>query len=457
MATLRSVYHVRQFEVSKLLNIPETTPIDIFLSHDWPRGIEKYGDWKKLLSKKPYFLNDIQNNCLGSLPNEYLMNKLQPTYWFSAHLHVKFEAMKIHHVSENASEDLKNEIKRIVKNPDEIDLEDDTEDKPDGDAIDLQRNLNNEKGLSHKVTRFLALDKCLPGRHFLEILDIPAPVDDTNETLKLSYDIDWLAICRVFHPYFSVEYDQIPIPEDEAYLARLTMTREIEKEKAWVQEHIVHSYGLEIPLHFEHTAPVEESVSSIHNPPPVYNNPQTQAFCKIIKSSKNNSFSFSKVSSRVILSSMPCNPSKRSLLRFRLAIFCSARVREPFENHESENDHIHPDEVHKFPSTCPSCTKSCDTNMKLINIPYFKEVIIMCTVCDHCGYKTNEVKTGGEIPEKGKKITLKVENIDDLFRDLLKSETCSITIPELNLNLYPGTLGGRFTTLEGLSLLLKKN
>ncbi|CCJ31060.1 unnamed protein product [Pneumocystis jirovecii] len=66
------------------------------------------------------------------------------------------------------------------------------------------------------------------------------------------------------------------------------------------------------------------------------------------------------------------------------------------------------------------------------------------------GYKSNEVKTGGEIPEKGKKIILKVENIDDLSRDLLKSETCSIKIPELNLDLNPGTLGGKFTTLEGL-------
>lgn len=116
----------------------------------------------------------------------------------------------------------------------------------------------------------------------------------------------------------------------------------------------------------------------------------------------------------------------------------------------NKEDDIHPDEVHKFPATCPSCAKPCDTNMKLVDIPYFKEVIIMSTVCDHCGYKSNEVKTGGEIPQKGKKITLKVENIDDLSRDILKSETCAITIPEINLDLHPGTLGGRFTTLEGL-------
>ncbi|KAG4301002.1 hypothetical protein PCANB_002649 [Pneumocystis canis] len=261
MTTLRSVYHVRKFEVSKLLNIPETTHIDIFLSHDWPRGIEKYGDWKKLLSKKPYFFNDIQNNCLGSLPNEKLMNKLQPTYWFAAHLHVKFEAIKRHDMSENVLEDQKNKINKIVKNPDEIDLDDNSVNESECNSTDIQSDLNDKKETSYKATRFLALDKCLPGRHFLEILDIPTAFDSTNEKLKLLYDADWLAICRVFHPYFSVEYDQIPIPEDKAYLER-----EIEKEKAWVQEHIVHSCGLEIPLHFEHTAPVEESTSSMHCP-----------------------------------------------------------------------------------------------------------------------------------------------------------------------------------------------
>lgn len=221
-ATLRSVYHVREFEVFKLLNTPLTTPIDIFLSHDWPRGIERYGDWKTLLSKKPYFFNDIQNNSLGSMPNEHLMNYLQPAYWFAAHLHVKFEAMKIHNESKDISEDCKNNlIETSAKNPDEIDLDDDDDDMKEiiTDSVDTTNNLNSEKEkVSSKVTRFLALDKCLPRRHFMKILDIPAPFDNSNEKLKLSYDVDWLALCRVFHPYFSLEYHQTPFPRDSTYL-----------------------------------------------------------------------------------------------------------------------------------------------------------------------------------------------------------------------------------------------
>ncbi|KAK6465529.1 nucleolar zinc-finger protein [Scheffersomyces coipomensis] len=107
-------------------------------------------------------------------------------------------------------------------------------------------------------------------------------------------------------------------------------------------------------------------------------------------------------------------------------------------------------EVQTFSATCSSCFKPCETHMKTVNIPHFKDVIIMSTVCDFCGYKSNEVKTGGAIPPMGKKISLKVTDPEDLARDILKSETCGLNIPELNLDLTPGTLGGRFTTIEGL-------
>ena len=45
---------------------------------------------------------------------------------------------------------------------------------------------------------------------------------------------------------------------------------------------------------------------------------------------------------------------------------------------------------------------------------------------------------------------LKVEEPKDLTRDILKSETCAFSCPELKLEINPGTLGGRFTTVEGL-------
>lgn len=47
-------------------------------------------------------------------------------------------------------------------------------------------------------------------------------------------------------------------------------------------------------------------------------------------------------------------------------------------------------------------------------------------------------------------ITLRVEKEEDLKRDLFKSETCYVSIPELELELDYGTLDGVYTTVEGL-------
>ncbi|KAK9778050.1 hypothetical protein AB5N19_02567 [Seiridium cardinale] len=114
------------------------------------------------------------------------------------------------------------------------------------------------------------------------------------------------------------------------------------------------------------------------------------------------------------------------------------------------DEDIIPDQVYAFPATCPGCMRPCTTNMKMVDIPHFKAVVLMSTTCDDCGYRSNDVKTGGEIPELGKKISLKVESDIDLARDILKSESCALECPELSLQVNPGTLGGRFTTVEGL-------
>ncbi|XP_013387638.1 zinc finger protein ZPR1-like [Lingula anatina] len=108
------------------------------------------------------------------------------------------------------------------------------------------------------------------------------------------------------------------------------------------------------------------------------------------------------------------------------------------------------DEVLQFRSNCPNCNSPCDTNMKLVDIPNFKQVVIMATVCDVCGAKDNEVKGGAGIEPKGIKISLHLTDPSDLSRDLLKSDTCGLEIPELELTLEHGTLGGKFTTVEGI-------
>lgn len=135
-----------------------------------------------------------------------------------------------------------------------------------------------------------------------------------------------------------------------------------------------------------------------------------------------------------------------------LGLYSQEQVKKEYEQEETTalTESRLQEEVLTFSTNCSDCNAPAATNMKMTNIPYFQEVVIMCTSCDHCGSKTNEVKSGGGISEKGKKITLNVTDPSDMSRDVLKSETCSIAIPELEFEMGGMGLGGKFTTLEGL-------
>lgn len=96
-----SIYHVRELDIRKLLQV--RTQVDVGLSHDWPKQVEYSGDWHQLFGAKPFFREDSQNGRLGSSAAQYVLERLRPAYWFSAHLHVKFAASVQHESQENVS------------------------------------------------------------------------------------------------------------------------------------------------------------------------------------------------------------------------------------------------------------------------------------------------------------------------------------------------------------------
>lgn len=85
-----------------------------------------------------------------------------------------------------------------------------------------------------------------------------------------------------------------------------------------------------------------------------------------------------------------------------------------------------------------------------MSIPYFKNMLIFSFICSYCGSHQTETKNAGPIHKFGKKMILDVNNPADLKRDVYKSDSASIAIPELQLEMGLGSQGGIYTTIEGL-------
>lgn len=87
--------------------------------------------------------------------------------------------------------------------------------------------------------------------------------------------------------------------------------------------------------------------------------------------------------------------------------------------------------------------------------------------CEHCGFSNNEVQSAGTIRREsiciaasnkwiadpvhiaeGVVYTVRVLARDDLDRQIVKSNTCTVSIPEIELTIPPGR--GQLTTIEGL-------
>ena len=139
-----------------------------------------------------------------------------------------------------------------------------------------------ENDIKNTGTKFLALDKCLPKRGFLQLLEIQ-PSLETHQIPKpkrdfspLSYDKEWLAITRVFAKELQIARDATVTPDQGAAHYRPL----IEAEEEWVTQNL--NGKMRIPANFKHTAPVHGPATSQLNSPEEYRNPQTDAFCRLL-------------------------------------------------------------------------------------------------------------------------------------------------------------------------------
>lgn len=253
--TLRSVYHIRKLDINRLCMLPKLNAdkkIDIFLSHDWPTKVVSLAsqgeDVHGLLRKKPFFMQDIQTERLGCKPLNEVLSTLRPKYWFAAHLHVKYATI-VRHNSDT-----------FQKDPDEINLLEDNSD-------DEETKKRHKTSSSNDTTRFLCLDKIIPGRDFFQVISIPEEAKDA----KLYYDLDWLAIIKATHVLTPVTVNPNP------NLLQFPRANLLEA-KDFIEKKFPRP--IEIPYNFQVTAlPSDHQL----NPSGLNGNPQTDEFFKMLE------------------------------------------------------------------------------------------------------------------------------------------------------------------------------
>src|ERR1700684_2287110 len=68
--------------------------------------------------------------------------------------------------------------------------------------------------------------------------------------------------------------------------------------------------------------------------------------------------------------------------------------------------------------------------------------------CDHCNFSNCEVQSAGEIQESGEKYVLKMDQLADMERQIVKSDSATFRIEDLDLEVPAGR--GRLTNIEGV-------
>ena len=100
---------------------------------------------------------------------------------------------------------------------------------------------------------------------------------------------------------------------------------------------------------------------------------------------------------------------------------------------------------------CPNCHESVANTILLpTKIPMFKEIIVMSLHCEKCSFRDSSVTFGGEIQPQGETITLNMRRVSDLDRFVVKAESATIMVPELELEIPPSTQKGSVCTIEGI-------
>ena len=105
----------------------------------------------------------------------------------------------------------------------------------------------------------------------------------------------------------------------------------------------------------------------------------------------------------------------------------------------------------KVDAPCPECLEDEALMMLAMSseIPYFGEHTQITVICESCGWKhTDFIPSDGEKPGYS---SLIVDNVEKCSARVVRSSSCTIRIPELDLEVSPGgSSSGFVSNIEGV-------
>ncbi|KAL8450954.1 hypothetical protein Emed_002253 [Eimeria media] len=126
---------------------------------------------------------------------------------------------------------------------------------------------------------------------------------------------------------------------------------------------------------------------------------------------------------------------------------------------ESAGDSDDPllDAVTRITSMCPNCEENGETILFLHRIPHFKDLLISSFSCPHCNHSNREVQAASSLAPRGVHIKCKVISSLDLNRQVVRSEACTVKIPEVELEIPPSRERAELNTIEGFVTSFAEN
>ena len=80
----------------------------------------------------------------------------------------------------------------------------------------------------------------------------------------------------------------------------------------------------------------------------------------------------------------------------------------------------------------------------LTKIPFYRDVVISSFQCDHCHLKNNSIESANKIQSHGIRLKLIVVDEKDMNRELVKSDSASLSIPAIDFEIPANTQKGGF-------------